>query len=136
MIWILISDGDNLMNRNDIKWLDFFGGVNTIIVRNKSEFNKFYNFMSDLGLQGLFHNDKTFEAWQHLAKINGCVSDYIIFEYQPSKGMTFGYSIEESKNWYDKEPLDVSVLDSFYSNSKLFNQNNNLKKDLDIQLEK
>ena len=61
MIWILIIDGDNLMNRNDIKWLDFFGGVNTIIVRNKSEFNKFYNFMSDLGLQGLFHNDKTFD---------------------------------------------------------------------------
>lgn len=133
MIWILISDGDNLMNRNDIKWLDFFGGVNTIIVRNKSEFNKFYNFMSDLGLQGLFHNDKTFEAWQHLAKINGCVSNYIIFEYQPSKGMTFGYSIEASKDWYDKEPLTVDVLDAFYSNSTLLKNKNEINKDLEIE---
>lgn len=133
MIWILISDGDNLMNRNDIKWLDFFGGVNTIIVRNKSEFNKFYNFMSDLGLQGLFHNDKTFEAWQHLAKINGCVSNYIIFEYQPSKGMTFGYSIEASKDWYDKEPLTVDILDAFYSNSTLLKNKNEINKDLEIE---
>ncbi len=122
------------MNRDDIKWLDFFGGVNTIIIRNKLEFNKFYNFMSNLGLQGLFHNDKTFESWQHLAEINGYVSDYIIFEYQPCKGMTFGYSIETSKDWYDKEPLTVDVLDAFYSNSTLFKNKNEINKDLEIEI--
>ena len=124
------------MNRNDIKWLDFFGGVNTIIVNNESEFNKFYNFMSDLGLQGFFHNDKTFKAWQHLAIINGRVSDYIIFEYQPCKGMTFGYTKEESKNWYDKEPLTIEIVDAFYSNSKLFKTENKNDKDLNLEIEK
>ena len=120
------------MNKNDIKWLDFFGGVNTFIIRNKSEFNKFYNFMCDLGLQDFFHNDKTFEAWQHLAKINNRVSDYIIFEYQPCKGMTFGNSIEESRNWYGEEPLTTDALDAFYSNSTLCQKNNNISKDLEI----
>ena len=30
------------MKRENGEWLDFFGGINTIIVRDKEEFNKFY----------------------------------------------------------------------------------------------
>ena len=122
---------DKYMKRENGEWLDFFGGINSIIVKDKKEFNEFYNFMSDLGLQDFFHNKTTFEEWQHLAIINGRVSDYIIFEYQPEKGMTFGYSIESSKDWYGTEPLDVSVFDSFYKNSRLFDSDNS-KENLDI----
>ena len=92
--------------------------------------------MNDLGLQDFFHGVKDFSEWQHLSKINKYPSDYIIFEYQPCKGMTFGYTIEQSKEWYEEEPLPVNVVDSFYNKSKLFNQNKNLNHDMDLEIEK
>lgn len=124
------------MQKDDIKWLDFFGGINTIIVNNEIEFNKFYDFMNDLGLQGLFHNTTTFGEWQHLSIINGKDPNCIIFEYQPGKGMTFGYTKESSKEWYGEEPLNINDLDSFYKNSKLVEKNKSLEVELEEEIEK
>lgn len=110
------------MNRNDSKWLELFTGINTIIVNNEIEFNKFNKFLYDIGLGHLLKDYKTFSDWQHLAKINNRPTDYLIFEFQIGKGMTFGYTKEDSKSWYGEDPLTVNDLDSFYKNSKLFNK--------------
>lgn len=41
---------------NDNKWLDFFAGGNTIMVRNEQEFNKFRDFIEDLGIRNFLKN--------------------------------------------------------------------------------
>lgn len=110
------------MHKDEIKWLDFFAGVNTIIITNEKDFNKFRNFLDDIGLGCLLKNERNFSDWQHLSIINGHNPNCIIFEYQPGKGMTFGSTKEESKEWYGDEPFNVSVFDSFYSNSNLINK--------------
>ncbi len=119
------------MHRDEIKWLDFFAGINTIIITNENDFNKFRNFLDDIGLGCLLKNERNFSDWQHLSIINGHNSNCIIFEYQPGKGMTFGSTKEESKEWHGVEPLTVSVNDTIYNNSKLVNRSTELDKDLE-----
>lgn len=121
---------------NDNKWLDFFAGGNTIMVRNEQEFNKFRDFIEDLGIRSFFKKDRTFADWQYLSIINNHDPNCIIFEYQPFKGMTFGYTVEESKEWYGQEPFNVNVVDYFYKNSRLFEKDNHLSKDLEEEIEK
>lgn len=124
------------MNRDKTKWLELLTGVNTIIINNEQEFNKFSKFLNDVGLGDLLKDYTSFFDWQHLAKINNRISDYLIFEFQFGKGMTFGYTKEESKSWYGEDPLTVNDLDSFYKNSKLFSNKNEISKDLDVEIEK
>lgn len=118
------------------KWLDFFAGGNTVMIRNEKEFNKFRDFIDDLGLREIFKKDKTFEDWQHLSVINNYDPNCIIFEYQPFKGMTFGYTKEESEKWYGQEPFTVDIFDSFYKNSKLFENNKTKNKEVEEEIEK
>lgn len=109
------------------KWLDFIAGINTIIVSNEDEFNKFRKFLDDLGIGKLLKNYRTFSAWKHLAIINNKNPNYLIFEFQITKGLTFGYTKESSKDWFGVQPLTVKDLESYYKNSKLLNKKNTNK---------
>ncbi len=124
------------MQRNDIKWLDFLSGLNTIVINNEKEFNKFRDFLMDIGLDSLLKNDTNFADWQQISKLNNHNPNCIIFEFQPAKGLTIGYTIESSKDWYGEEPMTVDVLDSFYQNSRYIKKNNFKEVDLDEEIEK
>ena len=119
------------MKRADIRGLDFFSGSNTIMITNEKEFNKFREFLDNLGVSCLLRGERDFSDWQRLSKINGHNPNCIIFEYQPRKGMTFGYTKESSTKWYGEEPYTIEVLDSFFENSKLYKENN----DIDLEPE-
>ena len=123
----------------DAKWLNFFNGFNTIIIKDEKEFNKFKDFLDCLGLGYLLNNTKSFLDWKYLARINNKCTNYIIFEYQPGKGLSFGNTKEESEKWYGEEPYGIEVFDSFYENSKLFSKDNKIKNNKikeDIEIEK
>ena len=117
------------------KWLDFIAGINSIIVSNEEEFNKFRKFLDDLGIGKLLKDYRTFSAWKHLAIINNKNPNYLIFEFQITKGLTFGYAKESSKNWFGVEPLNVKDLESFYVNSKLLNMKFDKKNENELEEE-
>lgn len=117
------------------KWLDFIVGINSIIVSNEEEFNKFRKFLDDLGIGKLLKDYRTFSAWKHLAIINNKNPNYLIFEFQITKGLTFGYTKESSKNWFGVEPLNVKDLESFYVNSKLLNMKFDKKNENELEEE-
>lgn len=117
------------------KWLDFIAGINSIIVSNEEEFNKFRKFLDDLGIGKLLKDYRTFSAWKHLAIINNKNPNYLIFEFQITKGLTFGYTKESSKNCFGVEPLNVKDLESFYVNSKLLNMKFDKKNENELEEE-
>lgn len=126
--------GIYLINEEN-KWLDFIAGINSIIVSNEEEFNKFRKFLDDLGIGKLLKDYRTFSAWKHLAIINNKNPNYLIFEFQITKGLTFGYTKESSKNWFGVEPLNVKDLESFYVNSKLLNMKFDKKNENELEEE-
>lgn len=95
----------------DNKWLDFISGNNTLLIENEKDFNKFKDFLEYLNLGKELKNYNTYKEWEHLAKINNHDYGYIIFEYQPYKGLTFGYNKESSKDWYGADPLTIKDID-------------------------
>lgn len=95
----------------DFKFVDFLATNNTIIINNETEFNKFKRFLKKINMLGILKGKEDYNEWVSLAKINLCYTGYIIFEYQNSKGLTFGYSIESSTNWYGVEPINVKDLE-------------------------
>lgn len=111
-----------MLKEKEAKWLDFFAGLNTIKITNEEEFTRFYKFLSDVGLDYILKNYNDFSDWQHLSRINNHNPDCIIFEYQPGKGLTFGSTLEKSKEWYGEEPLTVECFNTFYNNSRLVEQ--------------
>ncbi len=119
------------MQRSDIKWLDFLSGLNTIVINNEKEFNKFRDFLMDIGLESLLRNEIEYTDWQRISLINNYNPDCIIFEFQPAKGMTIGYTIESSREWYGEDPMTVDVLASFYQNSRCVK----LKESIEFDLE-
>lgn len=104
---------------SNVKWLDFINGINSLMIKNEKDFEEFKNFICDIGLKDYLNNQTEFSDWQHLSIINNCNPDCIIFEIQPGKGLSFGYTEEESKNWFGENPLNVSIFESFYENSQL-----------------
>lgn len=125
---------DLLINKEN-KWLDFIAGINTIMVSNEEEFNKFRKFLDDLGIGKILNDYRTFSDWQHLSEINNKNPNYIVFEFQITKGLTFGYTKESSKDWFGVEPLNVKDLESFYKNSKLLSMKFEKKNELDLDEE-
>lgn len=121
------------MKDEEQKWLDFFCGLNTLMVTNEKEFNQFRDFLDDIALGKLLNKYRSFSDWQQLSVINGKDPNCIIFEYQPTKGMTFGYTIASSKEWYEKEPMTVKDLVSFYKSSKLVEKVSNLEIEEEIE---
>lgn len=126
---------EDLLINKDNKWLDFIAGINTIMVSNEEEFNKFRKFLDDLGIGKILNDYRTFSDWQHLSEINNKNPNYIVFEFQITKGLTFGYTKESSKDWFGVEPLNVKDLESFYKNSKLLSMRFEKKAKLDLEEE-
>lgn len=93
------------------KWLEFITGNNTLLIDNENDFNKFKEFLEYLNLSDVLNKYNTYSEWEHLAKINNYDYGYIIFEFQPYKGLTFGYTKESSKNWYGDDPLTIKNID-------------------------
>lgn len=112
------------MNGN-FKWIDFLSTKNTLLIKNETEFNQFKKFLLHLGMIGILRKDTEYYNWQHLAGINRKPTSYIIFEYDNYKGLTFGYTIEESKKWYEKEPLTIKDLELIQNNIK--NNDSNIR---------
>lgn len=126
---------EDLLINKDNKWLDFIAGINTIMVSNEEEFNKFRKFLDDLGIGKILNDYRTFSDWQHLSEINNKNPNYIVFEFQITKGLTFGYTKKSSKDWFGVEPLNVKDLESFYKNSKLLSMRFEKKAELDLEEE-
>lgn len=126
---------EDLLINKDNKWLDFIAGINTIMVSNEEEFNKFRKFLDDLGIGKILNDYRTFSDWQHLSEINNKNPNYIVFEFQITKGLTFGYTKESSKDWFGVAPLNVKDLESFYKNSKLLSMRFEKKAELDLEEE-
>lgn len=122
-----------LIQNKETKWLEFISGINTIMITNEEEFNKFRDFLTILGLDELLKNENTFSDWQHLSEINGKDPNCIIFEFQLHKGMTFGYTKESSKNWYGKEPLTVEVIDNFFKKLEKLRDENRIEIEEEIE---
>jgi hypothetical protein len=124
------------LQRSDIKWLDFLSGLNTIVINNEKEFNKFRDFLMDIGLEVLLRNETEYADWQRISLINNYSPDCIIFEFQPAKGMTIGYTVESSKEWYGEDPMTVDVLDAFYENSRCAKEDKFVELDLEEDIDK
>ena len=108
--------------KKNTEWLNFLSGNNCLLINNEEEFTKFSKFLDFLGLKSFLLNYNTFSKWQHLAEINNCVSDYIIFECTPHKEITFGNTKEKALDWYGEEPYNVDIIDKFFENINLSNK--------------
>ena len=93
------------------KWLSFLSTNNTLLINNEIEFEQFKTFLLKLDMIDILRGYMQYSDWQYIAKNNGYPINYIIFEYNNFKGLTFGYTIEKSKEWYEKEPLTVKDLE-------------------------
>lgn len=113
------------------KWIDFITNSNSLLVNNEKEFEKFKEFLNKLDLIDELKGYNHFYEWQKLAKINDYDDEYIIFEFQPNKGLTFGYTIDSSKKWFGLEPMNVDDFDSFL-NPGLYKK---IKKSLETEMD-
>lgn len=105
------------MNGN-FKWIEFLSKNNTLLINNEKEFNQFKKFLQHLDMLSILGKNTEYYNWQYLAGINCKPTNYIIFEYDNYKGLTFGYTVQKSKDWYDKEPLTIKDLEIIQSNIK------------------
>ena len=93
------------------KWIDFLSHNNTLLITNEKEFNSFKRFLNKLGIVDILGNNTDYIEWKSLARINNTNPNSILFEYDNYKGLTFGSTIEESKNYYGVNPLIVDDLE-------------------------
>ena len=94
----------------ELKYLTFLSGGNTTIVRNEEQFNNLKRIIEKLGKGKEFSIFGDYKQCKHLFEINGRLEDYMIFEYQPYKGFTFGYDIQSSTDWYGDKPIESTEL--------------------------
>lgn len=102
------------MKTNNYKWIDFLSNGNVIKITSKKEFNTFKSFLCQCGLRDILNDCTTFESFQHLAKINNKKTDLFLFEYDNAKGLTWSDDIENSIEWYGKNPIEVADLQEFF----------------------
>ena len=93
------------------KWIDFLSTNNTLMISNKSEFIKFKSFLKKVDMLDILRDNTNFSDWQRLSINNGFPRNYIIFEYNNYKGLTFGYTIESSIEWYEKKPFTMNDIE-------------------------
>lgn len=98
------------MNYN-YKWIEFLSTNNTLMITNENEFNHFKMFLQRIEMLDILKNNTHYSDWQYASKINEKNPNYIIFEYDNNRGLTFGYTKEASKKWYGKEPLTVKDIE-------------------------
>lgn len=99
-----------IMSRYTNKFVEFLNGGNTIAISGVKDFNSLNSLCKKVGLDCITDN-----YWNllHLAQINNCAINNItvLVEYQPYKGLTFGYkTIEDSEKWYEKKPWKMSEV--------------------------
>lgn len=102
-------------NRYTNKFVEFLNGANTVRISSQSDFNSMHSLFHKVGLD--FFDDPQVGADYYgllsLAEFNQCVIGYmtILVEYQPGKGLSFGYkSYEESEKWYGQKPWSVKEI--------------------------
>ena len=93
------------------KFIDFLSNRNVIKITNEEEFVRFYNFLEKLNLLDILKNNTKFQNWQKLALINNRNIHCFLFEYDNTRGLTWGDDIQKSINWYGIEPLTVEDLE-------------------------
>lgn len=89
----------------DSKLVDFLSNCNTVIIKNKEEFDKFAAKMKVVGLDPC-----------HLQSVINIYGELLV-EYNNNKGFTFwncdkmlSDAIEESYKWYGIEPFDLEEI--------------------------
>ena len=95
----------------NFKFVEFLSTNNTIIINNEEDFKKFKKFLKKLNMLEILKGKEDYYYWLSLTKINNCSYGYIIFEYNNNKGLTFGYSIDSSIEWYGLPPIKVEELE-------------------------
>ena len=95
----------------NFKFVEFLSTNNTIIINNEEDFKKFKKFLKKINMLGILKGEEDFYYWLRLTRINNCYFGYIIFEYNNYKGLTFGYSIDKSIEWYGLPPIKVEELE-------------------------
>lgn len=92
------------------KFVEFLNGANTIKVSGQRDFTMLKTALNKVGLDCLCGD---YYELLHLADINHCAINYstILVEYQPGKGLTFGYkTIQESEDWYGQKPWTMKEV--------------------------
>ena len=99
------------------KFVEFLNGANTIKISGERDFTMLRTAMKKVGLECFNNLNKSGESNYYdllnIARINHCAINYttILVEYQPYKGLTFGYrTYEESENWYGKRPWTMKEV--------------------------
>lgn len=89
----------------DSKLVDFLSNCNTVIIRNRKEFDKFTAKMKVVGLDP-YHLQRAINIYGEL-----------LVEYNNSKGFTFwncdkmlSDAIEDSYKWYGVEPFNLEEI--------------------------
>ena len=94
------------------KFVEFLNGANTVKVSGIRDYDTLKSLLNKVGLDcfpalGHYYNLLTAAQRNH-CDINGIT---VLVEYQPYKGLTFGYhSYEESEKWYGMKPWTVKEL--------------------------
>lgn len=92
------------------KFVEFLNGANTIKITGQRDYAMLKAALKKVGLDCL--GDGYYDLL-HLAMINNCAINYstILVEYQPHKGLTFGYkSIKDSEDWYGQKPWTMKEV--------------------------
>ena len=89
----------------DSKLIDFLSNCNTVIIRNREEFEVFTKLMNKVGLD------------PHFLKWGMDLQGELLVEYHNNKGFTYwncdkmlSDAIEDSYDWYGVEPFNLEEI--------------------------
>lgn len=97
------------------KFVEFLNGANTVKISSQRDFASMHSLFHKVGLD-FFDNLKSgadYYGLLEVARFNNCAIGYstILVEYQPGKGLSFGYkSYEESEKWYGQKPWSAKEV--------------------------
>lgn len=89
--------------------VNFLSGNNTLLIENEKEFNQLYSLLEKINMEGILGGE-TYSEWIHIAKINNCSVKPLILEYKNHKGMSMWHNLQESKDWYDEDPIKLKDI--------------------------
>ena len=95
------------------KLSEFVRGYNTVLISNEKEFKKMVEAVKSLSDNGKpFGPIKSYKQLVSLAKLNGerrnenwlINNKGVLVEFDEKNMLNFGYTMESSKLWFEKEP--------------------------------
>ncbi len=101
-------------------WIDFLSGKNWILIKNEDEFNEFRKWLKYLKISSFLDNDAN--TWNHLlylSRENKSPSDYLIFSYDYSRNLYYGYSKDVAIAINHQLPLEERIIRKFYRDNTL-----------------